>query len=396
MGILASGLGRGLAGLGAGMSDIANKYIDQNLALARAQAIADIQRTSNVQQAGEMQDLAVDPTRREATRQQAALDTASQSEAAQAAALSTATNKPLNEAQVAVESARERAKALNTAHDVAPGGKVIIGEGSNDKPTMVDAYREGWRHSSREDRDRMAELEVKSISDQLHQLTTTMSKGIADGSLSPEKSADGKNDGPYKSFQYLLTQQRALQLQRQAAIQASRDPDGAASPDPLGIRGSQKAPVSLADVAKDAQASGTTDYDTNIGGVKTSVRGGKEVTPAAPTTTAAAPAGGTGLGSVIQKMMDEHDAEAKKRRPAWLGGGGDTTPTPAGATPADQTPKTPSFMDRALAHMEQLGKDYSTPEGKAYLEQRVKEAKAGGAPLTQVEELRAKQAGLVT
>lgn len=44
MGIMGSALGRALGGFGAGVSALANKYVDEDLAKQRAQALADIQR----------------------------------------------------------------------------------------------------------------------------------------------------------------------------------------------------------------------------------------------------------------------------------------------------------------------------------------------------------------
>jgi hypothetical protein len=69
------------------------------------------------------------------------------------------------------------------------------------------------------------------------------------------------------------------------------------------------------------------------------------------------------------------------------------------APAAPQQPQQPGMLDELVAHPAvqrflQLGQDYSTPEGKAALRARVDEAKRGGAPLTEVEALRARQAGL--
>jgi hypothetical protein len=95
---------------------------------------------------------------------------------------------------------------------------------------------------------------------------------------------------------------------------------------------------------------------------------------------------------------------------------------PGGAKPAAATaqtktsapapapaPAAPSMFDRAaqavqpalqrmapvVQRMSDLGTDYSSPQGKQMLAARVQEAQNGGAPLSEVETLRAQQAGLI-
>lgn len=53
-----------------------------------------------------------------------------------------------------------------------------------------------------------------------------------------------------------------------------------------------------------------------------------------------------------------------------------------------------NVIETTLARLSEMGQDYSTPEGKAALSRRVNEASKGGAPLSDVEKLRAQQQGL--
>lgn len=74
-------------------------------------------------------------------------------------------------------------------------------------------------------------------------------------------------------------------------------------------------------------------------------------------------------------------------------------PAPA-AKPAAAKPEGPGLFSRMadspiVKRMSELGTDYTSEAGKAALSRRVSEAGQGGAPLTDVEKLRAKQAGLI-
>lgn len=65
----------------------------------------------------------------------------------------------------------------------------------------------------------------------------------------------------------------------------------------------------------------------------------------------------------------------------------------APATPA--APQEPGLMAKAAKWFSETGRDYSTPEGKQELRQRIAEANAGGDPLTRTEQMRAQQLGLM-
>lgn len=293
MGLLGSTFGRALAGAGAAAVELSNKYIDDDLATKRAQTIADIQRTSAVQQAKELDANVRDPARLAAIREEAARDAIAVGASADTVAMNRASNQPLTLAQIAQKNAvtqgtadvdaevagkMERAKAENQAHDVAPGGEVIIGKGSNNRPTMIDAYREGWKQSNKESRDRLTEATMSDLSKQAESLNTIIAKGIAEGSLSTEADPDGKNKAQLSAYRELKGQLAAIKLQQQQIRNIAHG--SAEDTDPAGLRGA-RSPVTAADIQKDAQATGTQDYDMDIGGKKTQVRGGKAA-PAAP------------------------------------------------------------------------------------------------------------------
>lgn len=74
---------------------------------------------------------------------------------------------------------------------------------------------------------------------------------------------------------------------------------------------------------------------------------------------------------------------------------------PAPATPAAPAQaQPPGMLDRIMSspiaqRIGAMGVDYTTPQGKALLQRRVQEAASGGAPLSEVETLRARQAGFL-
>jgi len=301
MSMLGSALGRGLAGLGSAMSEVGSKYIDQNLAIQRAQALADIQRISAVQQTKDIDTYTNSPERREAMRTQASADTVAAGGAADTVALNRASNQPLTQAEIdrsnavttgtaaasaAATGMTERAKAMNQAHDVAPGGQVIVGPGTNDKPTMVDAYREGWRQSNKEARDRLTEATMADLSKQAESLNTIIAKGIADGTLSPELDPDGKNKAQVAAYRELKGQLVAVKLQQQQVRNIAHG-GGGDDRDPAGIRGTA---TSIDEVKAVAAANGDKDYDIQMGGKTVQVRGGKDVAPAPSPASLAATA----------------------------------------------------------------------------------------------------------
>jgi len=74
-------------------------------------------------------------------------------------------------------------------------------------------------------------------------------------------------------------------------------------------------------------------------------------------------------------------------------------PDAAAAAPATKVapvvPAAPTQANGIMQRLIELGTDYTSEEGKAKLLARVAEAANGGTPLSEVEKLRAQQAGLV-
>lgn len=232
MSLVGTALGRAAYGAG----QIANKYIDQEIDTQKAQAIADIQRNS----AQAMDQYLNSDSRREAMRGQAGKDIVSNQAATDEAALASATNDRLNTSLSAVAAQRAgataRATAQNTAHDVAPGGKVIIGEGSNDKKTAgewsFDAYAQGLKGASKEERERLTEAHVQGLNKQIEATQAQIVKGIGDGTLSNTKPADGKPSTAYDGFTYLQGEMRRLEAARATVIQAGQAARGQVATNP--------------------------------------------------------------------------------------------------------------------------------------------------------------------
>lgn len=149
--------GRALAGIGEGAENIANKYIDEDLATQRAQAIADIQRTSSLQTMQATDAYNNSPERQamltaNAVATQNALGTAKNATDL-TGAINTATNPDLTAALAAREAAAAKAKADNTPFDLAPGQSRFGGTGApiatNTHPTTADVqeklYEQGLK-----------------------------------------------------------------------------------------------------------------------------------------------------------------------------------------------------------------------------------------------------------
>jgi hypothetical protein len=237
---------RALAGAGSGASAIASKYIDEQLAQQRAQVLADIQFNS----AKRLDEYTNDPTRRAGLREQAGQDTLSQAGFVDQARMATLGNTQLTDAEIAQKNAvlegtgpaaakqaglMARAAAENQAHDVAPGGEVIIGTGKNNTPTAAQIAHEDWRDGLRskkgEDRDRAYEAMTKSIGDQLKEKQTSIDKFLAEnpGAMqAPQGETHWYGDSPakpnpaYDNYQRLLREKAMLTKQQNEVIQEWR------------------------------------------------------------------------------------------------------------------------------------------------------------------------------
>jgi hypothetical protein len=294
-----SAWGRALAGAGGAAADIANKYIDAEIANSRAQVLADIQRRSQLQLTKETDAYTRDPARLAAIRSETALDAASTNESTMAAAMARASHKPLTEAEIARTNAIEsgtaptraesagaiaRAQARATPHRTNPGDIVFDGEGReiarNTNPTagelQLTALREGLKGKSKEERDRAYERVLQDTGGRLKELDKIINEGIAQGTLTPKKPESkstwlglgedepGK-DPAYDRWQQLQRERAVLNANYNAVAQEMRGgtvgaKSGAApaagKADPFGLRGESAAPAALDSRPEYAKESG--------------------------------------------------------------------------------------------------------------------------------------------
>lgn len=264
--------GKALAGAGAGASQIASSYIDEQLAEQRAQVLANIQRDSAQQQDQYLNS----DERRGRMSQLASADTVAAGGAADQVALNTAQNQPLTDASIMRSNAISagtlpaevnKAAAIEQTKPIKtnPGDIVFDGKGNvlvkNTNLTPAEAnltaYREGLKGQKGEQRDRAYESIMKSTDDQIKGLAQIIDKGISDGTLSikpPDPkthifSADepGKDPGwdryqkLNKQLELLKGQQDDIKNQWRAELGKGgvRGPtaDPSSATDPLGIFG---------------------------------------------------------------------------------------------------------------------------------------------------------------
>lgn len=176
--------GRAAAGLGEAAVDIGNKYLDQNLQLLRAQALADIQRESNVKQAGQLADMAVDPTRRAASRTQEGLDTESKLAAQLKGKKAEAIDTELTAAEATREGALTTARATATATASAEalkkyGNDPLMLKAMSNEARAKHITGEGEAASAASARFALAQAKkVADLHDTLLTAVTTGDKGL--------------------------------------------------------------------------------------------------------------------------------------------------------------------------------------------------------------------------
>lgn len=271
--------GRALAGAGSAVSDIANKYIDNDLQMQKAQALSDISVRANVSQAGQLDAALRDPGRLAQIRAETTLDANAANASQRSGALATATDKPLNDAIIArtnettsgtadsIASAaakKDRALADSKIYDTAPGAKLIRGDGTtvggNERKTSAEIqgelYADGSKGKSSEDRNRAYEATAKSLGEQIKEKSLAIDKFLADNpqSMTPpvvEKGFFGgdkppKDNPAYNNYQRLVKERAGIVreqkqlLERWNAEQSSGAPasDAPAPPrraDPAGL-----------------------------------------------------------------------------------------------------------------------------------------------------------------
>lgn len=244
MGILGSAFGRALAGAGSAVESLSNKYIDQELAQQRAQALADIQ----LQSQKDLDSYTNSPGRREAMRGEAGKDYDAQAAGALRAKINEAQSTDLTDAEIARQNAittgtldtqaqaagrMTRARTDNTGHDLKPGDQYFVGGtkvSENERQTAgelnFEAMMQGLKGnlgkgaaSAFEKMSEAGKLQLKAVEDRDKSLQATIDKGVTEGTLSPSpQNADGKPNPGYEQFRYLMGQRQQIAVQRQRVL----------------------------------------------------------------------------------------------------------------------------------------------------------------------------------
>lgn len=257
MGILGSAFGRALAGGGQAAVSTTNKYIDEELATQRAQALADIQRTNannqradalafdtdpkNVQAkidaarttalaAGDTQN-EVDRRRlsdaalNEAARKKAAEDADAQTTAKIAAAKRIATDPDSTEAQRA--QAEIDLKKLTAELGARANAAIEVAKGTEQARKAAGAYdRRGTDHFGKLPAG--VAQSVNALNEQEKEISKAIIKAKAEGGgmWDPEKNPSQKQ---------LLTELAATRMRRSQLMAPYLE--GGSGQDPLGLRG---------------------------------------------------------------------------------------------------------------------------------------------------------------
>lgn len=244
---MSSLFGRALAGAGSAVSEIANKYIDAEIANSRAQVLADIQRNSAVQQNQQIDEYNLSDSRQERLRSATTAATIAGAGATDQAQLNTMSNQPLMDATITrtnavtkgtAQATADAAGLLKTAQERAmpiktnPGDQVYDADGKliveNTRLTAgelnMKAFREGLKGKNKEERDRAYEITLTGVNQQIKEISTVIDKGVADGTLALKPNPDethlfgantpGKPNEAHERYQELVKKQRLLEKQR--------------------------------------------------------------------------------------------------------------------------------------------------------------------------------------
>lgn len=326
-----SGFGRALAGLGAGAAGLASRYIDEELAQQRAQALSDIQfanakRTEQWQQSDEVQTPRLMNQRRTLEMQNQVTLQGKESEASSPTLRQARVD---NEVAMLEGTTPARIKAENA-----------IVEGTSG--TKLDA-----------ERTRRLVLDPMDVA---------KAAATSDAAWAARERYDQRLDGKAaKSAYERLPEGKKLEVQQIAAE----------------LKEINKAVI-------EAQASGGWDSTKNPGqkqlevakaALQTRLRGLLEGGEDDPLNLFNGdPGGAPAPAKDVPKKPDTNSQ----------GSGASAEPGPVR-----------SLFNKAANWFAETGRDYSTQEGKAALRQRVAEAQSGGQPLTRVEQMRAQQLGLI-
>lgn len=382
--------GRALAGAGAGAAALAAKYVDEELAANRAKLLSDLQ-----QQSFEKQDAYLNsPTRRETLRGEAAKDEKVKNDAAFEGKVRELTDPTYTQAQdkrfqqqtpMMVE--REAALAGAKPYDLSPGQMRFQGDkklASNDRPTPQEVqdglYRDEIKRSSPNGikLPEAVKVQAEGMRDRLKSIERLVDEGIASGDLLDKAPTDPKKADAYERFKRLDRSRRMLSQQFEdliAPYAGSGAGQGGGGPaDPLNLRGSKADAGSNPDTMTDPASGQPVSRREKTASIMEAIQADMEKNGI---TNARADVAGQRIPINRQQAAPAAPAAAQ-----------------AGAPAAANTGE-PSFFARLMQKAGEMGTDYTSPQGKQMLAQRVAEAKKGGKPLTDIEQLRAKQAGLI-
>lgn len=398
MGIMGSGFGRALAGAGAGVAALSAKYIDEELAANKARLLADLQ-----QQSFERQDAYTnDPARRERLRAETGKDERQKSDIAFEDKVRELTDPKYTgavdaryKAQTPLVAEREGAVAGAKPYDLSPGqeryqGKDRIATNTRATPQEVQdgLYRDEIKRSSPNGikLPEAVKIQAEGMRDRLKSIEKLMDEGMASGDLLDKPPTDPKKADAYERFKRLDRTRRVLAQQMDDIIApyaggtGGGGGGGGGRPDPLGLRGGGGSGGGAA---------------AEPGDIITDKASGQPVSKREKTRSL--------MDAIAKDMEDTGTTQAVAKiagQTIPINGAKDAGTAPEKKPAAPAAPAGPSLFDRLMkkfgeSTLGQYGTDYTSPEGKKALAARVAEAKKGGQPLTEVETLRARQAGLI-
>ena len=342
MNLLGSAAGRMLAGAG----QIANKYIDQDIELQKAQALEDIRFNSAKRTEEYVQSPEVQARRRANT----SADTIAAGEASDTVLLNRARNRPLTEATIQQKNdvtlgtadaeatatgKKKRAESENTAYDLNPGGQRYIGKdriATNERPTAQEVQKdlyEGELKGNGPKFPKEVEIQLNSLRDQIKELDTEINKGIANGTLAMKPS--DKNPDADAAYRTLTAKKTALELRMNRIVSDYRSggAGGAPSADPLGLRGgaggapgaepaNAERDANIRAVLADMKKQGLDQAPIDMQGLKGTIYADGRFVPSGAAVPSQAPAAAApaapppGPGSLLErarKAMSEQPAE---------------------------------------------------------------------------------------